>query len=45
VPTLGMTHLSHISEPDLRVFLAIDVGLVVNHAHQIPEKDCSLQIM
>ena len=36
--TLQMiTHLSDISEPDLRVLLAIDVGLVVDHTHQIPE--------
>ena len=30
------THLPHVSEPDGRVLLAVDVGLVVDHAHQVP---------
>jgi hypothetical protein len=33
---VNLTNLSDVPEPDLGVLLSIDVGLVVDNAHQIP---------
>jgi hypothetical protein len=33
---VNLTHLSDVPEPDLGMLLSIDVGLVVDNAHQIP---------
>ncbi len=31
-----ISHLPDVSEPDSRMLLSVDVGLVVHHAHQVP---------
>jgi hypothetical protein len=35
-PILGHAHLTDVSEPDPGMLLPVDVGLVVQHTHQIP---------